>query len=62
MQPTGYPSTSKYVGELKVAVKLVKRLSIEPVFGLSILGYCRKNGGATWWALWKSYIDIKGSF
>lgn len=45
LQPTEYSSTSKCVGEAAtVAVKLVKnpkRPTLEPVIGLSIVGYYR---------------------
>ncbi len=48
MQPTEYPSPhpslSKRVGEPTVAATSTQkreRQSLEPVFGLSVLGYCR---------------------
>ncbi len=40
LHPTKIPSACKYTGEALVAFEVIKN-SLEPVFGLSILGYCR---------------------
>ena len=53
-------SLSKREGETTVAVKLMKNIkSVEPVFGLSVVGYCRNMPGSVEDLL---PIDIKGSF